>query len=107
MESLLPEKDIRLKVLIIDDDNINNFLCVSILEELQITKEVQVVENGEDGLNKLLDPLEEIPDLVIFDHKMPVMDGAEMVEQLHDCGFFKNNKNIFFVYFCYHSAKGY
>ena len=75
------EENRRLKVLIIDDDNINNIVCVGILEDLQIATEIKVIENGEEGLNYLLDPLEEIPDLVIFDNKMPIMDGAEMVSQ--------------------------
>lgn len=95
MKSLLTEENRRLKVLIIDDDEINNFVCVSILEDLKIATEIKVIENGEEGLNYLLDPLNEIPDLVIFDHHMPVMDGTEMVSQLHDCGFIKNSKTVF------------
>lgn len=95
MQSLLTEENRRLKILIIDDDDINNFLCVSVFEDLKIATEIQVVENGEDGLNKLLDPSNENPDLVIFDHHMPVMDGAEMVSYLYGCGFIENSKTVF------------
>lgn len=66
------------KVLLIDDRRENiNFIAENILKPLGY--EIGIARNGEAGLTKALD---EEPDLIITDIKLPRMTGLEMLEEL-------------------------
>lgn len=70
------EDNNRLKLLIIEDnDDLRQFI-VSVL-----SKTYQIVEaaNGKEGIDKTI---KELPDFVISDIMMPIMDGIEYVKQI-------------------------
>ena len=75
------------RVLLVDDDDVNNFLSRQILEELDIYKHLVVLFNGKEALDYIIqecvipDKLE--IDLIILDHHMPVMDGKEFMEEFN------------------------
>lgn len=87
------------KILLIDDDDVTNFINKDLLEGLNIAKEVQVIEDGEKAFQYLLqcagDNYKTCPELVIFDHQMPNMDGRELIEALHNIGFIESSGSIF------------
>ncbi len=65
------------KILIIDDDRLLNSLL-----EKKLTKngyEVAIATNGDKGLKKIK---EIMPNLILLDITMPIMDGYEVMEKI-------------------------
>jgi response regulator RpfG family c-di-GMP phosphodiesterase len=87
------------KILLIDDDQITNHIHKHLLEELNITHEIQALEDGDKALDFLVNchgsVLEPCPELVIFDHQMPNMTGRELIEALHEMNFIQENDTVF------------
>lgn len=77
-------------VLLIDDDDVNNFINARILKKLSISENIKVCPNGEEGLrylHHLASCSEELPDLILLDINMPVMDGFEFLEHFSNLNF--------------------
>jgi CheY-like chemotaxis protein len=72
-------------ILVVDDKWENRSVIVNLLEPLSFT--VLEAENGQDGLNKLT---QVIPDLIITDLLMPVMDGYAFLQQIQQSEIFKS-----------------
>ena len=70
-------------ILLIDDDEITNFLNQTVIEEMGITDQVIVAFNGQEGLTYLqsLKCPEEFPTLILLDINMPVLDGFSFVKE--------------------------
>lgn len=66
-----------MKVLIIDDDKFIRAAYKQFLEKNQL--EVEVAENGEEGVKKAKDIS---PDIILLDMLMPGMNGFEVLENL-------------------------
>lgn len=66
-------------ILIVDDKWENRSVLLNLLEPLGFT--ITEAENGQDGLDKAR---QQLPDLIVTDLAMPVMDGFEMLEQLRN-----------------------
>ena len=73
----IPEKRLRKKILIVDDDPIT----LMMLEKILLSAGYWVVQatNGKEALYIAEDYL---PDLIMLDIVMPVMDGTEAMEKL-------------------------
>lgn len=69
-------------VLLVDDDYIFNFLNQSILERIGITNEIYTALNGKEALNLLghAAPQRFVPDVILLDLNMPIMDGFSFLE---------------------------
>ncbi|WP_299453539.1 response regulator [uncultured Microscilla sp.] len=65
-------------VLLVDDDEITNFLCKKMLTELGF-QSVESATNGQEAIKYLQHTC---PDFIFLDIKMPVMDGFEFLEEL-------------------------
>ncbi|BAT55989.1 periplasmic sensor hybrid histidine kinase [Nostoc sp. NIES-3756] len=72
-------------ILVVDDKWENRSVIVNLLEPLSFS--VVEAENGQDGLNKLT---QVIPDLIITDLLMPVMDGYAFLQQIQQSEIFKS-----------------
>jgi CheY-like chemotaxis protein len=73
-----------LHILIIDDDEINNFIAAKLLDKTETKATVSTRLNGMEGIEFLksrLDRQEEIPDIIFLDINMPVMNGWEFLEE--------------------------
>ena len=70
-------------VLIIDDDEINNFIATKLIDKLPPKAKVTTCLNGEIGLaylkSCLLNNLE-LPDIIFLDLNMPIMNGWEFLD---------------------------
>jgi len=70
--------------LLIDDDEATNFLHKREISKSEIKSEVNVVENGEEGINFIKDLLakgEPLPTVIFLDINMPRMNGWEFLEE--------------------------
>jgi CheY-like chemotaxis protein len=77
-------------ILIVDDDDINNFINERLLHKLQIADEITVTNNGSDGIKCLQDHCFKSalsPELIFLDINMPVMDGFEFLKEFHKIEF--------------------
>lgn len=67
------------KILLIDDSSVNNFLLESILEEQGY--EIFSSNDPEEGLEMVSNIL---PDLVLLDVMMPIMDGFDVLTKIRE-----------------------
>ena len=75
-------------VLLVDDDETTNYLNERLLNEMQVAREIRILQNGKEALEYLtnayaspLNPEFKRPDLIFLDIKMPVMDGFTFLEE--------------------------
>lgn len=72
---------IQLKsILLIDDNEADNFLHKLVLEKMGITERIDIVYDGIQALNFLKDENMPTPDLIFLDINMPKMDGWEFLD---------------------------
>jgi CheY-like chemotaxis protein len=67
------------KVLLVEDNEDNRDLVRFIIKGARLDVELFMAENGEEGLALAF---QHIPDLILMDMQMPVMDGWEAVPRL-------------------------
>ncbi|MEZ4772894.1 MAG: response regulator [Bacteroidia bacterium] len=73
------------RALIIDDDEVNNFICIKNLRDLNFAQLASYCTRGREGLDLLADTLknkpEEFPDVIFLDINMPLMSAWEFLEE--------------------------
>ncbi|TXK46361.1 response regulator [Pontibacter qinzhouensis] len=73
------------KVVLIDDDQVNNFVCESIIKNENFADEVISFEWAEDALVFLKEITDKdpagFPELIFLDINMPGMDGWSFIEE--------------------------
>lgn len=72
-------------VILIDDDEITNFINENLICEIGLTEQVETYVAGEEVLEKikLTYKKEADPMLILLDLKMPVFDGFDFLEQFN------------------------
>jgi len=83
-------------IILIDDDEDDQFLIKNVMEELQITNELIIFENGLEAL-KYLESTTDQPFLIFCDVNMPVMNGLELRVRIDQNEYLKK-KSIPFVF---------
>lgn len=82
------------KIMLVDDDFINNYINEKLLNKLELAEQVVVLKNGKEGLDFLKENSEGVcPELIFLDNQMPVMDGVEFMENLKKINF-RNFKEV-------------
>lgn len=73
-----------LHILIIDDDEINNFIAAKLIDKIPPKAKVSTCLNGQEGIDFIKARIgsdEEMPDIIFLDINMPVMNGWEFLEE--------------------------
>jgi CheY-like chemotaxis protein len=68
---------------LIDDDDTFQFLAQRTIEETKIVKQIRIFSNGKeaiDFLEKTITNLELLPEVILLDLSMPIMDGWGFLE---------------------------
>jgi len=75
------------KILLIDDEKVSRFLNRLVVDELYLVDQIDQCDNGQEALLRLEEESQNglpLPDAIILDLYMPVMNGFEFLERLHD-----------------------
>lgn len=71
-------------ICLIDDDDIFHFITQKVIERTGIVKNIRVFCNGLEAIQFIESALtfkEELPDVILLDLSMPIMDGWEFLEE--------------------------
>lgn len=75
-------------IMLVDDDDISNFVTKDVIEKSDVVEDVFVALNGREALDLLKAKCEESdedkPLLIFLDINMPVMDGFEFLEEFEE-----------------------
>lgn len=88
------------RVLLVDDDKICNFITETTLNRLGIAKEIHSALNGKEALDLLNDYFtgdRAIPDIILLDLNMPIMDGFQFIEAFKRLDYPKKEKVLIVV----------
>jgi two-component system, response regulator len=69
----------RLRVLLAEDEDDDAFLIRRALGKLEVADRLVVVANGQQVIDHLNDRLQPTPDLVVLDHRMPLVSGLDVL----------------------------
>ena len=72
------------KTSIVDDDRIYIFGLTKLIEMNSFCEELQVFKNGKEAIDSFINDIEEgiqLPEVILLDINMPVMDGWEFLEE--------------------------
>jgi len=76
---------LKIKILIIDDDEINNLICTKVIKDYSQETKVDSVTSGSKGLdylNNLMSKIDgELPDVIFLDINMPAMNGWDFIRE--------------------------
>ena len=75
--------------LLVDDDETTNFVNQMLLEDMGVTEDVLVANNGQEALELVRQRCQEglCPELILLDINMPVMNGFEFLEEYEQLSF--------------------
>lgn len=89
------------QVCLIDDDEVFVFLTRKLIERSLQDVSLKIFSNGQDAieyLTSIADDAAQLPDMILLDINMPVMDGWEFLKAYEKISFCKADKiNLYIV----------
>ena len=73
------------RILLVDDDEINNFISIKLIKKVLLNTEISACLNGRFAIDELIemnrkDPAN-LPDYILLDINMPIMNGWEFLDE--------------------------
>jgi len=87
-------------VLLVDDDSVCNFINEVTLNKLGVAKEIHSALNGQEALDLINGYFlgdRSIPDVILLDLNMPIMDGFQFIEAFKRLEYPKKDKILIVV----------
>jgi len=78
---LRPEDSAFFRVLVVDDNIINLKVLVRMLKRIGVSQ-VDTALNGAEALERLMESDKKLPNLILSDLQMPIMDGYQLMDKL-------------------------
>jgi CheY-like chemotaxis protein len=77
--------DKAISVLLVDDDEINNFISIKLIKKALLNTEIMACLNGKYAIEQLSDiqrkDPNKLPDYILLDINMPIMNGWEFLDE--------------------------
>lgn len=71
--------------MLVDDDEINNFISIKLIKKALLSTEIVACLNGKFAIEQLLEMqkkgAEKLPDYILLDINMPIMNGWEFLDE--------------------------
>lgn len=67
-------------ILLVEDDQVDVMTVKRALKEIHVTNQIINLENGEEALQYLRDPVNMRPCIILLDLNMPIMNGIEFLQ---------------------------
>jgi response regulator RpfG family c-di-GMP phosphodiesterase len=88
-------------ILLVDDDEINNFISIKLIKKALINTEIMACLNGRFAIDELMeiqqnDP-SKLPDYILLDINMPIMNGWEFLDEYKRLGIDPTGKTKIFI----------
>src|SRR6201996_6707306 len=72
-------------ILLVDDDEINNFISIKLIKKALLNTEIMACLNGRFAIDLLMDIQKKdpakMPDYILLDINMPIMNGWEFLDE--------------------------
>lgn len=80
-----PNNDRTVSVLLVDDDEINNFISIKLIKKALTNTSIMACLNGKFAIDQLLETQyknpADMPDYILLDINMPIMNGWEFLDE--------------------------
>ena len=88
-------------VLLVDDDEINNFISIKLIKKALLTTEIIACLNGKYAIDQLVDiqrkDPSKLPDYILLDINMPIMNGWEFLDEYKRLNIDPSGKTKIFI----------
>lgn len=88
-------------ILLVDDDEINNFISIKLIKKALVYAEIDACLNGSFAIEQLLEIQEknpeELPDYILLDINMPIMNGWEFLDEYKRRGIDPQGKSKIYI----------